>query len=75
MTQPVGRMGFMQGQEDLQSDTLRSRWCRVMHDAPMWPIHGHYQCGVCGTRFPVPWEKQAAPVVQAAAMTPARQAM
>jgi hypothetical protein len=26
-----------------------------MHDAPMWPIHGHYQCRVCGRQYPVPW--------------------
>lgn len=30
-------------------------WCRVMHDSPMWPIHGHYQCGSCGRQFPVRW--------------------
>lgn len=30
-------------------------WCRVMHDSPMWPIHGHYQCGACGRHFPVRW--------------------
>ena len=32
-------------------------WCRFMHGSPMWPIHGHYECGVCGRRFLVPWEE------------------
>jgi hypothetical protein len=31
-------------------------WCSFMHASPMWPIHGHYDCGVCGRRFVVPWE-------------------
>jgi hypothetical protein len=31
-------------------------WCRIMHDSPMWPIHGQYQCRRCMRRFPVPWE-------------------
>ena len=30
-------------------------WCEFMHAAPMWPIHGHYECGVCGRLHPVPW--------------------
>jgi len=30
-------------------------WCDFMHDAPMWPIHGEYQCRICGRRYPVPW--------------------
>jgi hypothetical protein len=30
-------------------------WCEFMHTAPMWPIHGHYECAVCGRRHPVPW--------------------
>jgi hypothetical protein len=31
-------------------------WCRILHDSPMWPIHGHYQCRRCLRRFRVPWE-------------------
>jgi hypothetical protein len=23
-------------------------WCRLMHDEPMWPIHGWYECRTCG---------------------------
>jgi hypothetical protein len=30
-------------------------WCDFMHDAPMWPIHGEYECRICGRRSPVPW--------------------
>src|SRR5438445_6304958 len=30
-------------------------WCDFMHDSPMWPIHGEYECRVCGRRYPVPW--------------------
>jgi hypothetical protein len=30
-------------------------WCDIMHDAPMWPIHGEYECRVCGRRYSVPW--------------------
>lgn len=34
---------------------LRALWCGIMHDSPMWPIHGEYQCRACGRRYPVPW--------------------
>jgi hypothetical protein len=27
----------------------------VMHDSPMWPIHGEYECRTCGRRYPVLW--------------------
>lgn len=37
------------------------RWCRMMHDAPMWPIRGHYQCRSCGRSFQVPWAEISAP--------------
>src|ERR1700694_1977914 len=30
-------------------------WCDFIHDAPMWPIHGEYECRTCGRRYPVPW--------------------
>ncbi len=36
-----------------------SFWCGVMHDAPMWPIHGHYECRRCGRRRPVAWDGAA----------------
>ncbi len=37
-------------------DTIGSLWCQLTHGQPMWPIHGHYQCRVCGRRYPVAWE-------------------
>jgi len=35
----------------LQSD-LGTFWCSLMHDSPMWPVHGEYQCRACGRRYP-----------------------
>jgi hypothetical protein len=35
---------------------LAKMWCTTMHDSPMWPSHGHYQCRTCGREYPVPWE-------------------
>lgn len=34
---------------------LGKLWCVSMHDSPMWPIHGRYQCRTCGRHYPVPW--------------------
>jgi len=31
-------------------------WCRVMHPAPMWPVHGYYRCPACWRQYIVPWE-------------------
>ncbi len=36
-------------------NTLAAFWCAVAHDSPMWPIHGHYECRVCGREYPVAW--------------------
>ena len=30
-------------------------WCQLMHDAPMWPIHGSYRCRTCARSYSVPW--------------------
>lgn len=30
-------------------------WCDCMHDSPMWPVRGEYECRTCGRRCPVPW--------------------
>jgi hypothetical protein len=35
---------------------LGRMWCDLMHDAPMWPIHGQYECRTCGRRYPVRWD-------------------
>lgn len=34
---------------------LGEMWCDLMHDAPMWPIHGQYECRTCGRRHRVGW--------------------
>jgi len=34
-------------------------WCSQMHGSPLWPIHGHYQCRVCGRRYRVSWAEPA----------------
>lgn len=33
-------------------------WCRFLHDAAMWPIHGTYECRVCHRRYGVEWASQ-----------------
>src|SRR4051812_3107661 len=38
---------------------LGTLWCNLMHDAPMWPIHGQYECRTCGRQYAVPWSEQA----------------
>jgi len=42
---PAGKLGAM--------------WCELVHDSPMWPIHGEYQCRTCGRRYPVPWARES----------------
>jgi hypothetical protein len=37
------------------ADRIGSFWCSVIHDSPMWPIHGRYECRTCGRHFEVPW--------------------
>jgi hypothetical protein len=32
-----------------------SFWCRLMHDALMWPFRGHYRCRICNRSYTVPW--------------------
>ena len=31
-------------------------WCKLTHKGTTWPIHGQYECRICGRRYPVPWE-------------------
>ena len=37
-------------------DRLADMWCRRMHDSPMLPIHGRYQCRKCHRYHDVSWE-------------------
>jgi hypothetical protein len=30
-------------------------WCEWMHGSPMWPIHGQYECRICGRHYPIHW--------------------
>lgn len=34
-------------------------WCKYLHAAVMWPIHGHYSCRVCHRQYPVLWAPAA----------------
>jgi len=49
-------------------------WCGLMHDSPMWPIHGQYQCSACGRRYSVPWagDSYAPAPAKLAAVEPAQ---
>ena len=38
-----------------RKDTIGAVWCSLVHDSPMWPIHGRYECAVCGRHYQVPW--------------------
>ena len=31
-------------------------WCRRMHKAALWPMHGKYTCARCLRQHPVPWD-------------------
>jgi len=33
-------------------------WCRLMHNSPMWPINGRYQCRRCFQYHPIAWDMQ-----------------
>ncbi len=33
-------------------------WCDLMHNAPMWPIRGQYECRTCGRHHSVPWSNR-----------------
>ena len=35
--------------------TIGDLWCKFAHAEPMWPIHGEYECRVCGRHHPVEW--------------------
>lgn len=36
-------------------EKLGDIWCEVVHDSPMWPIHGEYECRQCGRHHQVVW--------------------
>jgi hypothetical protein len=38
-------------------ERLGDLWCKYMHTAMTWPIHGHYLCRTCHREYAVPWEE------------------
>jgi len=38
---------------------LGTLWCTLMHESLSWPIHGKYQCRLCGRRYPVQWAEES----------------
>jgi len=45
----------LMGETSRLMDRVRGVWCEWFHDAPMWPIHGQYECATCGRHKSVPW--------------------
>jgi len=46
-----------QGMIKLFWSRLQDLWCKLMHPAPMTPIHGYYRCPSCLRKYPVPWAR------------------
>jgi hypothetical protein len=36
-------------------ERVGSWWCKLVHDAPSWPIHNQYECRTCGRHYHVLW--------------------
>ena len=49
----------MQTEASIGTRELGLLWCRLMHDAAMWPFRSSYQCRKCGRMHPVRWEELA----------------
>jgi hypothetical protein len=56
MQQQMERTEFSEGLGVSHFNKIGNLWCELMHTSPMWPIHGQYECGVCGRHYPVPWD-------------------
>ena len=60
----VHRMENVVNQEQIMMKTFWSYvaefWCKLMHPAPMWPVHGFYRCPDCWREYPVGWEEHIA---------------
>ena len=48
---------------------IGARWCGLMHESLMWPVHGHYECRTCGRRYPAFAEAQTASRAEEAAQS------
>src|SRR5215813_1058082 len=53
-------------------ERLGTAWCELAHDAPMWPVHGQYECRSCGRHYPVPWSETQPLVAAVARVRPMR---
>jgi hypothetical protein len=36
-------------------NAVKDIWCQAVHDQPMWPINGRYQCRKCLRYHAVAW--------------------
>ena len=54
---------------------LRSRmgkfWCILAHNSPMWPVYGHYECRICGRRYPAFMEEASVNLGRRGVLKPA----
>jgi len=57
---PVGTYGA--APSTLTQWRVGTLWCKLLHNEPMWPIHGYYECRTCGRYFPAGWEQPPPPV-------------
>ena len=46
-------------------------WCILMHDSPMWPVHGHYECRTCGRQYAAFVEEARVNLASRGALQPA----
>ena len=44
------------GQTNQDDKGIGRLWCRLMHDAPTWPVRDHYRCGICGRIHTFHWD-------------------
>ena len=75
MLQNMGWLAVSRERRGVRAEGFRALWCGIMHDAPKWPIHGHYECGICGHRYPVPWEEAEVPASRRPVLAPVRQSL
>jgi hypothetical protein len=58
------------GGGSLMTKTVQSNlgtlWCSLMHDSAMWPVHGEYQCRMCGRRYPAFGDPDRGPATKVA---------
>ena len=55
MTDKANVVGYREELAGVHAEGLGALWCRLMHNSPRWPIHGQYQCAICGRHHLVQW--------------------